>query len=344
MAVEMTSTGTGSTARIEVRNAHPTIPIEVRVFRIDFDENGQVKETPADGEFLIFPPQALVQPNQRQMVRVQWLGGQLPSSRAYYVSISQLPVQLDPASIDKTSRSVICAGRLSHESAGDDRAAGRLAEGVGRKCAPDHDKSRAKAGRSCPGRCAPQPGVSVTVRNTGKRHAMMAGSSGRSGARGWTTSRFRSCWTGPEMGQLLGAGYLPDLTGADFRVTHREAFSNAPITVKFSDRPPCGGSSPHGGAAGDVAWAQAATAPCRRQVRIRADPKSAAVRSIRICREPSRPDLWLRTGPSRQPCSRSRADPLSRIFRHGTPPPPMPRTGAGSHGHGALAGQSRPGC
>lgn len=237
MAVEMTSTGTGSTARIEVRNALPQpLPIEVRVSRIDFDENGQVKETPADGEFLIFPPQALVQPNQRQMVRVQWLGGQLPSSRAYYVSISQLPVELDPASIDKTSRSVNVQVVYHMKVLATIAPPGASPKVTVESARPITIRPAPKPGEAAPADSTPQPGVSVTVRNTGKRHAMMAGSNWTIRGTGLDNKPLSVVLDKTRMGQLLGAGYLPAIDGRrTFELPTGTAFSNAPITVKFSD-------------------------------------------------------------------------------------------------------------
>src|SRR6185437_8563795 len=69
--------------------------LAMRVSPIEYRNDGTITETPADDDFLIFPPQGVLLANARQVIRVQWVGPPLDSSRAYYVSINQLPVPLD---------------------------------------------------------------------------------------------------------------------------------------------------------------------------------------------------------------------------------------------------------
>ena len=97
MVAEISSRGAGSSARIEVQNlAAKALPYETRITRISFDENGKLVETPADEDFLVFPPQGVVPVRGRQVIRVQWVGDpDIDVSRAYYVGIRQLPVELE---------------------------------------------------------------------------------------------------------------------------------------------------------------------------------------------------------------------------------------------------------
>ncbi len=236
MAVEMTPTGAGATARIEVRNAlSKPLPIEVRITRIDFDESGQVTETPADGDFLIFPPQALVQPNQRQMVRVQWLGGPLQASRAYYISIVQLPVQLDPASNDNTSRSVSVQVVYHMKVLATIAPQGAAPKVAVENARPINLRPPPGAEAAAPASTR-QPGISVTVRNSGNRHAMLAGVNWTIQGKGLDNKPLTVVLTKQQMGQILGAGYLPAINGRrTFELPTGTAFSNAPISVKFSD-------------------------------------------------------------------------------------------------------------
>ena len=98
MVSELTTTGAGSAARIEVGNVGgAALPFETMITRMEIDANGDVVETPADEDFLVFPPQGLVPVGGRQVVRVQWIGEPtIESSHAYYLWVKQLPVATDP--------------------------------------------------------------------------------------------------------------------------------------------------------------------------------------------------------------------------------------------------------
>jgi fimbrial chaperone protein len=97
MVVEMTPTGRGSVARIEVENTEGRdIPMEIRMFRGQISETGELKLEPADERFAAFPPQVVVPANGRQVFRIQFVPhGPLAASEIYYASISQLPVKLE---------------------------------------------------------------------------------------------------------------------------------------------------------------------------------------------------------------------------------------------------------
>ncbi|MGH6633894.1 MAG: hypothetical protein ACREB0_11065 [Sphingopyxis sp.] len=84
MVVEMESRGTGAVARIEVQNINPgNLAFQTRVFRMEIDKDGNIVETPADQDFLIFPPQGVLPASGRQVVRLQWVGGgELAASQA----------------------------------------------------------------------------------------------------------------------------------------------------------------------------------------------------------------------------------------------------------------------
>ena len=123
---------------------------------------------------MVFPPQGLLQPSDRQMIRIQWVGGPLESSRGYYVSIDQLPVQLDPAKADKHKASVdvqlIYRMKVLVTVAPPGAAAKVAVESV----RPVMVSPPKLQGIDAPD-ASPVPGVEVTVTNSGKRYAMMAG-------------------------------------------------------------------------------------------------------------------------------------------------------------------------
>jgi fimbrial chaperone protein len=236
MVIELTSTGAHSTGRIQVLNVlKQPLPFDVRVYRISFGDNDQVVETPADGDFLVFPPQGLVQPDQRQIVRVQWVGGPVDSSRGYYVSINQLPVPLDPSKVDKHKASVDvqlvyhmkvlvtvapqgAQPKIAVESVEPAMVSPPRAEGVAQ---PASSKV---------------PGIVVTVVNSGKRYAMMAGATWTIEGKGTDGKPLKVVLTKDDMAKLLGAGYVPALNGRrTFEIPTGAQFASAPITVKFSN-------------------------------------------------------------------------------------------------------------
>src|SRR3546814_12154266 len=61
MVVEMETRGSDAVARIEVQNINPgNLAFQTRVFRMTIDDDGKMIETPADDQFLIFPPQGVL--------------------------------------------------------------------------------------------------------------------------------------------------------------------------------------------------------------------------------------------------------------------------------------------
>lgn len=96
MIVDIQPVGRGSVARVELTNPDPrAFPLEVRMMRGEISETGELTLTPADDDFLVFPTQAVVQPNSQQVFRVQYVGEQaLSQSQVYYMAINQVPVPL----------------------------------------------------------------------------------------------------------------------------------------------------------------------------------------------------------------------------------------------------------
>ncbi|MGB3625038.1 MAG: fimbria/pilus periplasmic chaperone [Henriciella sp.] len=98
MVVNLDESGSGATARIEVANTEDIqLPMEARVYRGDISEEGKLTLAPADEDFLVFPPQAVIQPYRQQVFRVQYLGDEpLAQSEIYYLALKQVPVELEP--------------------------------------------------------------------------------------------------------------------------------------------------------------------------------------------------------------------------------------------------------
>lgn len=95
--VEMTSVGNAGRTQITVtNNGSAPIPVETSLQKLDIDQNGVTKTSPAGEEFLVFPPQAMIPAGGTQLFRLQWVGEpNLDRSRSYMLSVTQIPVKID---------------------------------------------------------------------------------------------------------------------------------------------------------------------------------------------------------------------------------------------------------
>ena len=96
MIYDLAPSGPGATATVRVENDNPRpITIEMIAERRDFDEQGKESRRPAEAEFVLFPPQAVVPAGKTQAVRVQYVGTpKLDESVMYVVTVKQVPVEL----------------------------------------------------------------------------------------------------------------------------------------------------------------------------------------------------------------------------------------------------------
>jgi P pilus assembly chaperone PapD len=95
MQVEMISIGTRSHARVSVvNNSKYPMPVEAVIAKLTLDETGKQKSTKAGDDFLIMPPQAMIQPGATQNFRIQWLGDPaLARSESFMLYVNQIPVK-----------------------------------------------------------------------------------------------------------------------------------------------------------------------------------------------------------------------------------------------------------
>ncbi len=95
VVIDLTTAGRGMSDVIIVENTfdHP-LSVEVTMQALELTEDG-VRATGEDtGELAVFPPQATIQPGERQNFRVQYVGDPaLTKSKHYYVTVAQLPVE-----------------------------------------------------------------------------------------------------------------------------------------------------------------------------------------------------------------------------------------------------------
>ncbi len=81
-------------------------PFVVEIVERAINEDGTEEQTPADGEFVVFPPQAIVAPGQSRSLRLQWVGAVPETSRSFTLYASELPVELsgEPSGIQTLLR------------------------------------------------------------------------------------------------------------------------------------------------------------------------------------------------------------------------------------------------
>lgn len=231
MVIEMSTSGTGAVARIEVQNLNQTrLPFEVRVTRVEYDERGNATETPADEDFLIFPPQGIVPPGGRQVMRIQWVGApEIPASRSYYFSVNQLPVELE--------------GQTGAQPAGQVQIVYHMKALVvvaPPNATPNVEAVSARAAEyvptTPPGATPPPPvpGIEVTLRNTGRRHAMMSGLRWVVDGTNTAGRPQQVVFTLEDLNRIIGTGYVGPLNGVrTFRLPVPTAFGTGPIRVRF---------------------------------------------------------------------------------------------------------------
>ncbi|WP_114951039.1 fimbrial biogenesis chaperone [Sphingosinicella terrae] len=231
MVLEMETRGSNAVARLEVQNLNQAnLAFETRITRMNFDENGNIVETPADEEFLVFPPQGVLPPGGRQVVRLQWVGdADLAASQAYYVAVRQLPVSLDPSAAEGVGAQVQIVYHMKALVVVAPPGATPNVEALAVRPIQFQPPAESEGAPLPP----TVPGVEVVLRNSGRRHAMMAGLGWRFEGTSATGERVRIEVTPEELNRTLGTGYVPALGERTFRLPLVDAFGSEPIRLSF---------------------------------------------------------------------------------------------------------------
>lgn len=240
MVAELTTSGAGSTARIEVGNiGNAPLPFETLLTRMELDADGNVVETPADEDFLIFPPQGMVSVGGRQVVRVQWIGSpDLPASQAYYLWVKQLPVATTPnenGSGGSASVQVLYTMKALIVVAPDGAEPDvRLIEAI--PVALSEEEIANISSKAEEGAAIPTHGIRVVVANQGRRYALMSGANWVIEGTDYSGQPFVHQFTGDQISASVGVGYLPPLNGRrTFTLPTPVALdSSKPVNVRFT--------------------------------------------------------------------------------------------------------------
>ncbi len=92
MEFEPAGRGANQSFRLENGSSN-TVAIQVSMLTRQIDVNGKETNAPAEDDFLVYPPQVLLKPNQVQTLRVKWLGTPKPEKElAYRILAEELPV------------------------------------------------------------------------------------------------------------------------------------------------------------------------------------------------------------------------------------------------------------
>lgn len=241
MVSELVTTGAGSAARIEVGNVgSAALPFETVVTRMEVDADGNVVETPADDDFLVFPPQGVVPVGGRQVVRIQWVGApDIKQSQAYYLWVRQLPVATDaetPEAGGAVSVTVLYTMKalivVAPPGAEPKVEVVSVTPGMVTPPAPEVDPSLGDAPPPPPA----EPGIEVVVQNAGNRYALMSGATWV--VEGVTKSGepFRRQYDSDEVSKTVGVGYLAPGGGRrTFKLpTGVELDPAKPVTLRFA--------------------------------------------------------------------------------------------------------------
>ena len=96
MVFELGSTGKKSSSSLHIENTRTKLmTVEFVANKLSLDRYGIETLTPAEDDFLIFPPQAIINPGKSQTVRVKYIGNpSIQQSQAYRISVKQLPIDM----------------------------------------------------------------------------------------------------------------------------------------------------------------------------------------------------------------------------------------------------------
>jgi fimbrial chaperone protein len=98
IVIDLTTTGSEKQADITVANDNTQpLPVEVAISRVDIPQEGDMRYTPAEREFIILPPQAIIPPGGSKNIHIQWIGDPASTrSLTYFLTVNQVPVELRP--------------------------------------------------------------------------------------------------------------------------------------------------------------------------------------------------------------------------------------------------------
>ncbi len=101
MSMQFAPAGNDAVQTFAVNNeAGGPVAVQLYVVQRVIAQDGTETLTPADADFLVFPPQAVVPGGRTQLIQVRWLGSRAPATElAYRIIAEQLPVTLEDRAV-----------------------------------------------------------------------------------------------------------------------------------------------------------------------------------------------------------------------------------------------------
>ena len=94
---DFTPSGPGTVQSFRLENeGSENVALRIRILTREMDEYGKEKLLPAEGLFLIYPPQVVLKPRSFQTLKVQWRGpAAVDTELSYRLLVEQMPVNFD---------------------------------------------------------------------------------------------------------------------------------------------------------------------------------------------------------------------------------------------------------
>ncbi len=91
---DFTPSGPGTIQSFQLENdGNENVALRIKIFVREMDEHGKEELLPAEGLFLIYPPQIVLKPKSSQTLKIQWRGqSRVDTELAYRLLVEQLPV------------------------------------------------------------------------------------------------------------------------------------------------------------------------------------------------------------------------------------------------------------
>jgi fimbrial chaperone protein len=102
--VELEPVGAGVSKNFSVTSTgDEPVAVQVRMVRRDISPDGKEVRFPEENDFLVYPPQMVLEPNERQVIKVVWVGDtSLTKELAYRAIVEQVPVNLTPVKVENS--------------------------------------------------------------------------------------------------------------------------------------------------------------------------------------------------------------------------------------------------
>jgi fimbrial chaperone protein len=210
LLIELADSGRERSGQLRVENTTDR-PLTFEAYAIDWSisETGERNTADSGAPLLVFPPQAIVQPGETQVVRVEWVGGPVEQSQNFIVMIEQLPVDFTPEEAEGSGvQFLFNFGAAVHVSP--DGAQASLAV-----ASAERDAGTAV----------------VRVSNSGDRHAYL-GDRGLTVSAGGVTHEY----TGDELAEAMGNTLIAAGATRQVRIALPENFPAGPLTAALPER------------------------------------------------------------------------------------------------------------